>query len=176
LSGSLRVDDVVPRDPRPGLRAVHGRRQLCRQQGEQPLVIDPPGGQRVVQGAVAAGELRLQEHLHQRCHRVIRAQDSARELEQSIRPRCQALIQPEPELPQPLQRPVTRDRSREHARIRDLAGRARRQRGLPGSRKRLQPGTRSWQGMKHGRFLSRCRMRGNTQHRENGRSSRINQI
>jgi hypothetical protein len=36
-------------------------------------VIDPPGGQRVIQRAVAAGELRLQAQLHQRRHRVIRA-------------------------------------------------------------------------------------------------------
>ena len=148
------IDHVVLRDPRECLRPVHGLRQLRRQQREQPLVIDPPGGQRVIQRAVAPGELRLQAQLHQRRHRVIRAQHGVGELEQGIGPPRQAVIQPGPELPQPLHRPVTGDRGREHARIRGLDGRARRQRDVPGSRKRLQPGTRPWQGMKHGRFLS----------------------
>jgi hypothetical protein len=48
------------RDPREGLRAVDERRQHLREQGEQPLVIDPPGGQGIVERAVAATELRLQ--------------------------------------------------------------------------------------------------------------------
>jgi hypothetical protein len=67
------IDHVVFRDPRERLRAVHGLRQFRRHQGEEPLVIDPPGGQRVIQRAVAAGELRLQAQLHQRRYRVIRA-------------------------------------------------------------------------------------------------------
>ena len=49
------VDDVVLRDPGPGLRPVHQRRQHLREQGEQPLVIDPPGRQRIVERAVARG-------------------------------------------------------------------------------------------------------------------------
>jgi hypothetical protein len=40
------------RDPGPGLRAVHERRQHLREQGEQPLVIDPPDSQCVVERAV----------------------------------------------------------------------------------------------------------------------------
>ncbi|HEY1704484.1 MAG TPA: hypothetical protein VGG75_32715 [Trebonia sp.] len=72
------INYVVLRDPRAGPRAVHGPGQLRCQQGEQLLVIDPAGGQRVVQGAVPAGELRLQAQLHQRRHRVIRAQHRVR--------------------------------------------------------------------------------------------------
>ncbi len=109
---------------------------------------------RVIQRAVAAGELRLQAQLHQRRHRVICAQDGARQLEQRVRPRRQALIQPGPELPQPGQRLITRDRGREHSRIRRRACRARRQQDIPGPRQGLQPRTGPWQGMKHGRFLS----------------------
>jgi len=93
------IDHVVFGDPRERLRPVHGLRQLRRQQGEQPLVVDPPGRQRVIQGAVAAGELRLQAQLHQRRHRVIRAQDRVGQLEQGIGPPRQAVIQPGPELP-----------------------------------------------------------------------------
>jgi hypothetical protein len=144
------IDHVVFCDPRECPGPVHGLRQFRHQQGEEPLVVDPPGGQRVIQGAVTPAELRLQAQLHQRRHRVIRAQDSVGELEQGIRPPRQALIQPGPELPQPLQRPVTRQRVREHAQVRDLA---RQRQDLPGSRERLRPGTRPWQGMKHGRFL-----------------------
>jgi hypothetical protein len=81
------IDHVVLRDPRERLRPVHGLRQFRRQQGKQALVIDPPGGQRVIQGAVTAGELRLQAQLHQRGHRVIRAQDRVHKLEQRVRPR-----------------------------------------------------------------------------------------
>ena len=142
------------RDPRACLRAVHGLRQLRRQQGEQLLVVDPPCGQGVVEGPVTAGELRLQGHLNQRRHRVIRAQHRVGKLEQGIGPPRQAAVKTDPELPQPLQRPPARDRGREHARVRCLADRACRRQGLPGYRKRLQPGTRPWQGMKHGRFLS----------------------
>ena len=86
------VDHVVLRDPRAGLRPVDRLRQFRCQQGEEPLVVDSPGGQRVVQGAVAAGELRLQAQLHQRRHRVIGAQDRVGQLEQGIRPRVQAFI------------------------------------------------------------------------------------
>ena len=48
------VDDVMPRDPGTALRPVHQRRQHLREQGEQPLVIDPPGRQRIVERAVPA--------------------------------------------------------------------------------------------------------------------------
>jgi hypothetical protein len=112
------VDHVVLRDPRPGLRPVHGLRQLRRQQGEQLLVVDPPGGQRVIQGAVAAGELRLQAQPHQRRHRVIGAQHRVGQLEQRVRPRVQALIQRLPERPQPFQRPVARNSAGEDRPIR----------------------------------------------------------
>ncbi|HEX3309404.1 MAG TPA: hypothetical protein VHS32_24400 [Streptosporangiaceae bacterium] len=73
------------RDPREGLRAIHERRQHLREQGEQPLVIDPPGGQAIVERAVAATELRLQAQLDQRGHRVIGAQDRIDQLEGGIR-------------------------------------------------------------------------------------------
>jgi hypothetical protein len=116
------IYQVVLRDPRAGLRPVHGLRQLPRQQGEQPLVIDPPGGERVAESAVAAGELRLQAQLHQRRHRVIGAQDRVRELEQRVRPRVEALIQRLPELPQPLQRPVPGNGAGEDRPIRSARG------------------------------------------------------
>jgi hypothetical protein len=87
------VDHVVLRDPRAGLRAVGERRQRRRQQGEEPLVVDLPGGQRVIQRAVAAGELRLQAQLHQRRHRVIRAQDRVDQLKLGIRAGGQAPVQ-----------------------------------------------------------------------------------
>jgi hypothetical protein len=148
------INHVMTGDPAPGLRAVGQRRKHGRQQGEKPLVVDPPGRKRVIQGAVAAGELRLQAHPYQRRHRMIGAQDSVRELEQRVRPQRQAVIQPGPELPQPLQRPPAGDRVREHSRIRHRASRARRQQDMPGPRQGLQPGTRPWQGMKHGRFPS----------------------
>jgi hypothetical protein len=140
------VDDVMPRDPRPRLRAVHGLRQLRRQQGEQPLVVGPPGGKRVVQRAVAAGKLRLQAQLHQRRHRVIRAQHRVGQLEQRVRPRVQALVQRLPELPQPLQRLVPRNGAGEDRRVRS------RRQGRPGYRKRLQPGTGPWQGRRQRPF------------------------
>ena len=111
------VDDVMPRDPGTALRPVHQRRQHLREQGEQPLVIDPPGRQRIVERAVPAPELRFQGQLHQRPHRAVRAQDRVRQLEQRVRPRRQAPEKPLPELPQ---RPV---------------------RGVP--RKDWQPGTRA---------------------------------
>jgi hypothetical protein len=95
------VDDVVLRDPGAGLVPVHQWRQHRGEQGEQPLVIDPPGRQGIVERAVAAAELRLQAQLHQRPHRVIRAQDGVRQVEQRVRPRRQAPVQPQPE---PLQR------------------------------------------------------------------------
>jgi hypothetical protein len=146
------VDHVVLRDPRAGSRAA-GERQRRRQQGGELLVIDFPGGKRVIQRAVTTGELRLQAQLDQRRHRVIRAQDGVGQLEQRVRPQRQAVIQPGPELPKPLQRPVAPDRGREHSRSRHRASRARRQQDMPGPRQGLQPGTRPWQGMKHGRFL-----------------------
>jgi hypothetical protein len=134
------VDHVMVRDPFPGLRAVHGLRQRLRQQREEPLIVDLPLGQRAVQGAVTAAELRLQAQRHQRRHRVISAQDRVAQLEQRILPRRQALIQPRAELPQPFQRPVPGGRAGEHRRIRSRDG-------LP------QP-LRAWQGSSHGRFLS----------------------
>jgi hypothetical protein len=144
----------VLRDPRAGLRPVDGLRQFRCQQGEEALVVDSPGGKRVVQRAVAAGELRLQAQLHQRRHGVIRAQDRVGQFEQRVRPRVQALVQRLPEPAQPLQDQIARDRVREDRRVRlRPAGRHARQ-GRPGSRKGLQPGTGPWQGNKHGRFLS----------------------
>ena len=86
------VDHVVRRDPRAGLRPADGLRQFRCQRGEEPLVVDSPGGQRVVQRAVAAGELRLLAQLHQRRHGVIGAQDRAGQLEQGVRARVQAFI------------------------------------------------------------------------------------
>ena len=139
------IDDVVFRDPRECLRPVHGLRQFRRQQGEEPLVIDPPGRQRVIQRAVAAGELRFQAQPHQRRHRVIRAQDSVGELGQRVSPQRQATVQPGPESPQPLQRPPAGDRVCEHRRV---TNRVRNRGG------RLQDGIRTWQGDNHGRFLS----------------------
>ena len=94
------IDHVVLGDPLPGCGAVHGLRQFRGQQGEQLLVIDPPGGQRVIQRAVTAGELRFQAQLHQRRHRVIGAQDRVSKLEQRVRPRGQAGIQLGAEFPQ----------------------------------------------------------------------------
>ena len=136
------VDDVVLRGPGPGLRAVHQRRQHLREQGEQPLVIDPPGRQRIVERAVPAPELRLQRQLHQRPHRAVGAQDGVRQLEQRVRPRRQAPQQPLPELPQRAERRAPR--------------------------KGWQPATRAWQGRRHGRFLS-LRMCRNTKSDGNGR-------
>jgi hypothetical protein len=112
------VDHVVLRDPRAGLRPVDGARQLRCQQAEEPLVVDSPGGQSVVQRAVAAGELRLQAQLHQRRHGVISAQDRVGQLEQGVRPRVQALIERLPEPAQPFQRPPAGDRVRGHRRVR----------------------------------------------------------
>ena len=148
------VDHVVPRDPRGGLRPVHGLRQFGGQQGEQPLVVNAPFGERVVQRAVTAGELRLQAQLHQRRHRVIGAQDRVGQLEQGVRPCVQALVQFLPELPQPLQRPETRHRAREDRQIRIWADSMGRQQLMAGSRESLQPGTGPWEGGQHGRFLS----------------------
>jgi len=110
-------------DPRAGLRPVHGLRQLRRQQAEQLLVVDPAGGKRVVEGAVATGELRFQAQLHQRRHGVIGAQDRVGQLEQGVRPPVQALIQRLPEPAQTLQRPVARHRVRDDRRVRRAAGR-----------------------------------------------------
>jgi hypothetical protein len=144
----------VLRDPRAGPRAVDGLRQFRCQQGEEVLAVDSPGGKRVIQRAVAAGELRLQAQLHQRRHRVIRAQDRAGELEQRVRPRVPALIQRLPEPAQPLQDQVARGRVRDDRRVRLRPAREHPGQGRPGSRKGLQPRTGPWQGNRHGRFLS----------------------
>jgi hypothetical protein len=72
---------------------------------------------------------------------VIRAQDSVSELEQRVSPQRQAVVQPGPEIPQPLKRPPAGDRVCEHRLIRNHAG-------------RLQDSVRTWQGDNHGRFLS----------------------
>ena len=117
------IDHVALRDPGARLRPVHGLRQFRRQQGKELLVIDPPGGQRVIQGAVAAGELRLQAQLHQRRHRVIRAQDGVGKLEQSVCPRVQALVQRLPEPAQPGQCPVARNGAGKDRRVRSARGR-----------------------------------------------------
>ena len=127
------VDHVVLRDPRDCLRPVDERGQFRRQQGEQLLVVDAPFGEGVVQGAVAAGELRLRAQLHQRGHRVVGAQDRVGQLEQGVRPRVQALVQLLPELPQPLQRPAPRHRAREDRRIRVRAAGVRRQQHMAGA-------------------------------------------
>jgi hypothetical protein len=102
------VGDVMLRDPGTALRPVHQRRQYLREQGEQPLVIDPPGRQRIVERAVPATELRFQGQLHQGPHRAIGAQDGVRQLEQRVRPRRQAPQQLLPELPQRAERRVPR--------------------------------------------------------------------
>ena len=143
------VDGIVLRDPGPGFRAVHQRRQHRREQGEQPLVIDAPGGQGIVERAVAAAELRLQGQLHQRPHRAVRAQDGVRQLEQRVASRRQAPRQLLPELPQRAERRVPR--------------------------KGWQPGTRAWQGRPHGRFLS-LRMNRSTKSDGNGRPAHSSQI
>ena len=122
------VAGVVLRDPGPGLRSVHQRRQHLREQGEQPLIIDRPRRQGIVESAMPAPELRLQRQTHQRPHRTIRAQNSVRQLEQRIALCRQAPHQPLPELSQRAERRVPR--------------------------KDWQPGTRAWHGRPHGRFLS----------------------
>ena len=109
----LPVRDVALRGPGPGLRAVHQRRQHLREQGEQPLVIDPPGRQGIVERPVAPAELRLQRQLHQRPHRPVRAQHGVRQLEQRVAPRRQAPQQPLPELPQRRERGERRVRRKD---------------------------------------------------------------
>jgi hypothetical protein len=146
------VDHIVLADPLAPLRPVDQLRQRPGQQRRELLLLDPPGGQRVIQRAVPAGELRLQRQLHQRRHRVIGAQDRVAQLEQRIRPRGQALIQLQAELPQRLVRPVPRDRIRDPGRIRRLRRRAQ---GRTGIQDGLQLAC-SWEGIQHGRFLP-CR-------------------
>jgi hypothetical protein len=101
------VDRVVLADPGQGLGAVDELRQRSGQQRGEGLVIGLPGGQRVIQRAVTAAELRHQRQLDQRGHRVIGTQDRVAQLEQRISPRGQAPVQPGTELPQ-RQVPVNR--------------------------------------------------------------------
>ncbi len=114
------VDPVMLADPGAAFLPVHEPRQCLRQQGGELLLIDLTVCQRGVQRAVAAAELRHQRQLHQRRHRMISAQDRVAQLEARVRPGSQALIQPGTELPQPLVRPVPRDRVRDLRRIRRL--------------------------------------------------------
>jgi hypothetical protein len=92
------IDHVVPADPGTFLLAVGQQRQRPGQQRGERFLIDPAAGQRVVQGAVPAGELRLQRQLHQRGHGVIGAQDRVNQLELRVRSRGQAGIQLRAEL------------------------------------------------------------------------------
>ena len=94
------VDRVVLCDPGQRLRTVNELRQRAGQQRGEGLLIDLPGGQRVIQRAVTAAELRHQRQLDQRGHRVIGTQDRIAQIEQRIRPRGQAPVQPGTELPQ----------------------------------------------------------------------------
>ena len=106
------------------------------QQRGEGLLVDLPGGQGVIQRAVAAAELRYQRQLDQRGHRVIGAQDRVAQLEARIRPGGQAPVQPGTELPQ-RQVPVNRAgdlrrvrRGRQHCRRRGR-GRHRQRELLP---------------------------------------------
>ena len=81
------VDHVVLRDPPAVPRGRPRPAAAPPPAGRTASRPDPPGGQRVVQGAVAPGELRLQAQLHQRRHRVIGAQHRVGQLEQRVRPR-----------------------------------------------------------------------------------------
>ena len=94
------VDPVVLSDPGAAFVPVDERRQRLRQQRAERLLIAPACGQRVIQRAVAAAELRHQRQPGQRGHRVIGAQDRVAQLEQRICPRGQAPVQPGAELPQ----------------------------------------------------------------------------
>ena len=94
------VDRVVLAGPGAAFVPVDELRQRAGQQRGERLLIDPAGGQRVVQRAVAAAELRHQRQLRQRGHRVIGAQDRVAQLEQRVSPRGQAPVQPGAELPQ----------------------------------------------------------------------------
>ena len=94
------VDRVVLADPGQGLRAVDQLRQRAGQQRGEGLLIDLPGGQRVIQRAVTAAEGRHQRQLRQRGHRVVSAQDRVAQLETRIGPGGQAAVQPGAELPQ----------------------------------------------------------------------------
>jgi hypothetical protein len=106
----------------PGLALVPAGQPGKRagQQRSKFLLVDAPGGQSVIQRAVAAAELRHQRQLRQRRHRMISAQDRINQLEGRIRPGGQALIQPGPELPQRLVRLVPGDGGRDLAGIRRL--------------------------------------------------------
>ena len=130
------VDRVVLADPGQRLGAVNQRRQRPGQQRGEGLLVDLPGGQGVIQRAVAAAELRYQRQLDQQGHRVIGAQDRVAQLEARIRPGGQAPVQPGTELPQ-RQVPVNRAgdlrrvrRGRQHCRRRGR-GRHRQRELLP---------------------------------------------
>ena len=86
------VDPVVLSDPGAAFVPVGQRRQRLRQQRGERLLIDPACGQRVIQRAVTAAELRHQRQPGQRGHRVIGAQDRVAQLEQRICPRGQASV------------------------------------------------------------------------------------
>ena len=81
------------------VREVVTRQRPGQQRGEG-LLIDPACGQRVIQRAVTAAELRHQRQLDQRGYRVIGAQDRIAQIGQRICPRGQAPVQPGTELPQ----------------------------------------------------------------------------
>ena len=68
-------DRVVLPDPGQRLRTVNELGQRSGQQRSEGLLIDLPGGHRVIQRAVTAAELRHQRQLDQRGHRVISTQD-----------------------------------------------------------------------------------------------------
>jgi hypothetical protein len=156
---------------RPGaaLLAINELRQRPRQQPGELLLIDPPVSQRGIQRAVAAAELRHRRQLDQRRHRVIGAQDRIGQLEQGVRPGGQALIQPDPELPQRLAGPVPRDRVRDLGRIRRL--RCRPGQDATGIQDGLQLAACSWDGIQHRPFPSSLWMCRNTQHEGNGRTA-----
>jgi hypothetical protein len=67
---------------------------LGGQQIPQPLLIDRPAGQSVIQRAMATPEHRLQRQLHQRGDRPVGADRRLSQLEQRIGPGGQALIDP----------------------------------------------------------------------------------
>jgi len=71
----------VPAHPGAAFAAVDELRQRAREQRGKGLLIDVPRGQRVIQRAVPAAELRHQRQLDQRGHRVISAQDRIGQLE-----------------------------------------------------------------------------------------------
>ena len=131
------IDHVVLRGPRLPVVSVDELRQRPGQQPGQGFPADLAGGQRVIQRAVPASELRLPRQLDQRGHRVIGAQDRIRQLEQRIGPGGKARIQPGAEL---TQRQEPRDRLCRLRRVRRPRCRLR-----AGTHDRLQPPARSWE-------------------------------